>query len=73
MCDCKCKCAEAKKERKLARYFDILHIPSGDYIYDVPEQKLSKTVEELISQGNLLEDLKITEEIAVKRGWAIVD
>jgi hypothetical protein len=73
MCDCKCKCAKAKTERKLARYFDILHIPSGDYIYDVPERKLSETVEELISQGNLLEDLKITEEIAVKRGWAIVD
>jgi len=68
---CECKCAEAKAKRKYQRYFDILHIPSGDYIYDVPERKLGETIEELISQGNLVEDLRITQEIAVKRVWTI--
>ncbi len=71
MCDCKCKCAEAKAENKPQRYFDILHIPSGDYVYDVSESKLDETIEELILQGNLVEDLKIIQEMSLKRTWTV--
>ena len=72
MCDCKCKCAEAKTERKLARYFDILCIFSGDYVsYDVPESKLSETIECLLREGRTIDELRITEEISVKQVWVI--
>ena len=71
MCDCKCKCAEVKAERKSARYFDILVQTWGDYVYDIPESQLSEKIDELLGYGLQIEDLKITEEIAVKRVWTI--
>lgn len=71
MCDCKCKCAEVKAERKSPRYFDILVTACGDYVYDVPESKLSETIEELVSAGYKVEELRITEEVFVKSSWTI--
>jgi hypothetical protein len=69
---CECKCAEAKVKPKRERYFDILDVPSGDFVsYDVPESKLSETIEYLLKEGRKIEDLRITEEIAVKRVWVI--
>lgn len=69
---CECKCAEAKVKPKRERYFDILDLPSGDYVsYDVPESKLNECIEYLLKEGRTIEDLRITEEIAVKRVWVI--
>ena len=71
MCDCKCKCAEVKAERKSARYYDILVEPWGDYVYDIPESQLSERINELLEDGLRIEDLRITEEISVKQVWVI--
>lgn len=68
---CECKCAEAKVEAKSQRYFDILIIPSGDYVYDVPESKLSETIERLRGEGYEVQHLRITQEIFVKPTWTI--
>jgi len=69
---CECKCAEAKVKPKAQRYFDILDVPSGDFVsYDVPESKLSETIEYLLEQGRTIEDLRITQEIPLKRTWTI--
>lgn len=70
MCDCKCASEKPKKQR----YFDILCIPSGDYVsYDVPEFRLSEAIEDLLSEGRTIEDLRITQDIAVKQvcTWTI--
>jgi hypothetical protein len=69
---CECKCAEAKVKPKSQRYFDILCIPSGDYVsYDVPESKLSECIEYLLKEGRTIEDLRITQDIAVKQIWTV--
>ena len=68
MCDCKCASEKPKKQR----YFDILCIPSGDYVsYDVPEFRLSEAIESLLREGRTIEDLRITQDIAVKQVWTI--
>jgi len=71
MCDCKCKCAEVKA--KPERMFDILVMTTGDYVYDVSESKLSETIERLRDEGFMVEELRITQEIALKPVWTIVD
>jgi len=69
---CECKCAEAKVKPKRERYFDILCIPSGDYVsYDVPESKLSECIEYLLKEGRTIEDLRITQEIRLKQVWMV--
>ena len=70
MCDCKCKCAETIKRD---RVFDILNLLTGDYLYDVPESKLSETINRLREQGWTAQDLKITEEHFVQPVWTIVE
>ena len=68
MCDCKCACEKPKKQR----YFDILCIPSGDYVsYDVPESKLNETIEYLLREGRDIGELRITQDVAVKRIWTV--
>lgn len=68
---CECKCAEAKAKRKSQRCFDILITASGDYVYDVPESKLSETIEPLRGEGYEVQDLRITQEVFVKPIWTI--
>ena len=69
---CECKCAEAKVKPKRERYFDILCIPSGDYVsYDVPESKLNDCIQQLLANGLVVRDLTITQEIRLKQVWTI--
>jgi hypothetical protein len=69
---CECKCAEAKVKPKSQRYFDILHVPSGDYVaYDVPESKLSDCIQQLLADGLVVKDLTITQEILLKQVWMV--
>jgi hypothetical protein len=69
MCDCKCKCAEVKE--KPQRIFDILITASGDYVYDVPESKLSETIQRLRREGYEVQELRITQEVFVQPVWTI--
>ena len=68
MCDCKCACAKPKQQR----YFDILHVPSGDYVaYDVPESNLNECIQRLLADGLIVRDLTITQEILLKQVWMV--
>lgn len=66
---CKCKCAETKQKQE--RVFDILNRVTGDYLYDVPESKLSETIERLREVGCEVQDLRITQEVFVQPVWVI--
>lgn len=65
-----CKCAKSDGRE---RVFDVLNLHSGDWLYDVPESKLSETINRLREQGWALQDLKITEEVFLKPVWVIVE
>lgn len=68
MCDCKCVCAKPKQQR----YFEVLHVPTGEHVaIDIPEWKLSDCIEQLLVDGLVLRDLKITQEYILKQIWTI--
>lgn len=64
-----CKCAEPKVKQE--RVFDILNRVTGNYLYDVPESKLSETIQRLREIGCEVQDLRITQEVFVQPVWVI--
>jgi hypothetical protein len=61
-------CAKPKQQR----YFEVLHVPTGEHVaIDIPEWKLSDCIEQLLVDGLVLRDLKITQEYILKQIWTI--